>query len=574
MEFRLLGPLEVVDGGQTLALPAGKARALLAALLLRRNTVVSSVRLIDDLWGFDPPDTALNTLQVHVSQLRKALGRGDARSARGILVTRAPGYLLAVEPEQVDLERFERLLAEGRQALGEGEADRAAALLGDALSLWRGPPLADLADEALAQPEIARLDELRLTALEERFEAELQLGSHTALVAELEAAVAEHPLRERLRHQLMLALYRSGRQADALGVYQRTRHDLVEELGIEPSLALQQLEKAILLQDPALEPAQSAALDAAPDAPARPGPPDAPRREVRKTVSVLVAELAYRRDADPETQRRTLDTWFESAQEVLARHGGRAERLLGDALLGVVGIPSVHEDDALRAVRAAVDLREVSVDLEIQIGISTGEVLARESASPELEVGGAVVGDATRLAREAGIGSVALSESTRRLVADAVRVEHLGGDSAGAGWRLVELHAGLPAVRRRLDTALVGREQELAWLRRGVETAVRERRTHLFTVLGPAGIGKSRLAPKLTLQLGQEARGLVGRCLSFGSGSTFWPLAEILRQLDGDDPHGEIARVLGGDEEAHLVASRLAAAGGGPGGARPGRPSF
>src|SRR5919198_1134191 len=241
-------------------------------------------RLIDDLWGFDPPDTALNTLQVHVSQLRKALGRGDARSARGILVTRAPGYLLAVEPEQVDLERFERLLAEGRQALGDGEAERAAALLADALSLWRGPPLADLADEALAQPEIARLDELRLTALEERFEAELQLGSHTALVAELEAAVAEHPLRERLRHQLMLALYRSGRQADALGVYQRTRHDLVEELGIEPSLALQQLEKAILLQDPALEPAQSAAPEAA-----RPRPPDTPQREVRKTVSVLVA---------------------------------------------------------------------------------------------------------------------------------------------------------------------------------------------------------------------------------------------------------------------------------------------
>ncbi len=247
MEFRVLGPFEVCEGGQPLEIGAGKQRALLAVLLLRSGEVVSTDRLIDALWDEDPPASALNSIHVYVSQLRKALGNGH-------LETRGHGYLLALEPEQLDLGRFERLLGEGRELLAEGEAERAAEVLRAALALWRGPPLSDFASEPFAHGEIARLEELRLSALEERVEADLALGRHAELVPELEALVREHPLRERLRAQLMLALYRSGRQAEALDAYQQARRMLAEELGLEPGRRLQELEGAILRQDPELDP--------------------------------------------------------------------------------------------------------------------------------------------------------------------------------------------------------------------------------------------------------------------------------------------------------------------------------
>jgi YVTN family beta-propeller protein len=247
MEFRILGPFEVSERGQLLEVGAGKQRALLALLLLRAGEVVSTDRLIDALWEERPPASALNSVHIYVSQLRKALGNGRLR-------TRAHGYLLALEPEQLDLGRFERLLAEGRELLAEGEAERAAEALRAALALWRGPPLSDFASEPFAHGEIARLEELRLAALEERIEADLALGRHAELVSELEALVREHPLRERLRAQLMLALYRSGRQAEALDTYQRGRRVLIEELGLEPGRTLHELEGAILRQDAELDP--------------------------------------------------------------------------------------------------------------------------------------------------------------------------------------------------------------------------------------------------------------------------------------------------------------------------------
>jgi DNA-binding SARP family transcriptional activator len=234
MEFRILGPLEVVDGDRSVPLGGGRQRALLALLLTRPNEVVSTDRLADELWGARPPKRALNTIQYYISQLRKVLGADR-------IVTRAPGYLIRVRPEELDLTRFERFL----------ERDDPEALRG-ALDLWRGPALADLTFERFAQAEAARLEELRLAALERRIELDLTAGRDAELVGELERLIAEHPLRERLRGQLMLALYRAGRQAEALAAYQAARGTLVESLGIEPGPPLQELERALLRQDPSL----------------------------------------------------------------------------------------------------------------------------------------------------------------------------------------------------------------------------------------------------------------------------------------------------------------------------------
>ena len=243
LEFRILGPLEVVaNGAGVVPIAAQKQRALLALLLLNANEVVSTDRLVDGLWGASPPKTAVTSLQNSVSQLRKLLGPG-------VLETKTPGYVLRVDDDAVDLSRFERLVAAARGA----DAGRRAALLREALDLWRGEPLAELAFEPFADMEIRRLGELRLIVLEQRIEAELDLGHHAELVPELEVLVQRHPLRERLRAQLMLALYRAGRQADALQAYADARRALVDELGIEPSPALQQLHAAILRQEARLD---------------------------------------------------------------------------------------------------------------------------------------------------------------------------------------------------------------------------------------------------------------------------------------------------------------------------------
>src|SRR5215207_251793 len=246
MQFRILGPLEVAELERIVPLGGAKQRAVLAVLLLHRREVVSTDRLIDALWGGRPPATALKTVQGYVSHLRKALGAD-------LLLTQGRGYLLAAKPDQVDADRFEALTNEVHRALEAGKASRASELLGDALALWRGPPLADFAYESFAQAEIGRLEEVRLTALEDRIDADLALGGHAQLVGELEALCGEHPNRERLQRQLVLALYRSGRQSDALESYRKVKRRLVEELGLEPGPELQQLERAILTQDPAIE---------------------------------------------------------------------------------------------------------------------------------------------------------------------------------------------------------------------------------------------------------------------------------------------------------------------------------
>ena len=246
MEFRILGRLEVWDGGDAVALGGPKPRALLALLLLHPNEVVPADRLIEELWRNDRPEHAAAALQVNLSRIRKAL-------PHDVVETRSPGYILHVEPDALDLDRFERLVNEGRALLDRGLPTEASERLRRALSLWRGPALGDFAYEGFAQAAIARLEEIRLAAVELRIQADLARGRHDDLIAELGALIVEHPLRERLRQQLMIALYRSGRQAEALNVFKDARRALVHELGIEPSGALQELERAILRQDPSLD---------------------------------------------------------------------------------------------------------------------------------------------------------------------------------------------------------------------------------------------------------------------------------------------------------------------------------
>jgi YVTN family beta-propeller protein len=245
IHFGVLGPLEVTRDGAPIDLGPRKQRAVLAILLLSANRVVPTARLIDDLWGDAPPETARSALQVYIAGLRKALGEGGAA-----LTTRAPGYLLAVDNGALDVDRF---VALRDQARASGDVRRKAALLHEALELWRGVPLAELDGEPFAAAARLHLEELRLGALEERIDADLELGRHAQLVPELDALAADHPYRERLRGQQMLALYRSGRQADALAAYRAAREASVEDLGLEPGPELKALERAMLDQDPRLD---------------------------------------------------------------------------------------------------------------------------------------------------------------------------------------------------------------------------------------------------------------------------------------------------------------------------------
>jgi DNA-binding SARP family transcriptional activator len=306
-EFRLLGPLEAVVGGKPVPLAAAKPRALLALLLLHRNRVVSTDRLIDELWEDDPPATATKTLQVYVSQLRKELGADR-------LLTRPRGYLLRVEEGELDLDRFERLTAAGSTRLADGDAAGARHELRQALDLWRGSP----------EPVVARLDELRLSAHEEWLHAAVDSGQAAAAIPQLERLVRDHPLRERPRALLMLALYRTGRQADALELFRQTRGLFVNELGIEPGPELRELESAILRQEPELRLAPATQRQA----PAR------PRRwwplvaAAAAAIAALVAVLALRGGAETPTSPQTnseLRTYVFKLENFLAQsHDGRA----------------------------------------------------------------------------------------------------------------------------------------------------------------------------------------------------------------------------------------------------------
>jgi DNA-binding SARP family transcriptional activator len=547
LEVRLLGPLEVRDGERVVDVRRRKERALLAALALRAGAAVSTDRLVDELWGEEAPKTAKHALENYVSQLRKTLGSE-------VISTRPNGYALELDPAQVDVVRFERLVAEARGARAEQRAEQ----LGAALSLVRGSPLGDLALEPFAPAEIRRLEELELGAREELVDAELELGRHAEVVAVLERLVAAHPYRERVRAQLMLALYRCGRQADALGAYQDARRVLVEELGIDPGEELQELERAILRQDASLRPPRRVSPKPASTAAA-----SAPRRPSRKTVTVLVAELANAPELagvlDPEPLRAVLDRYAELTRAVVERHGGTLARLAGDTTLAVFGVPEAHEDDALRAVRAAFELRERvgvlndgllpehGVFLELRSAAATGEVLVTPETD-ELATGRAV-SEAEQLERGARAGQILLATSTYPLVKDVVGAEEVPPDEAGGvggAFRLVELLPDLYGRALRLDSPLVGRRRQLAALASAFESAVGEQALHVFTLLGQAGVGKSRLVQEFAGGVESVATVLQGRCLPYGEANAFWALSEALGDAGVPEP------VLG-DEPASAV---------------------
>jgi DNA-binding SARP family transcriptional activator/class 3 adenylate cyclase len=530
VEFRILGPLEVRAAGHAVPVPGAKPRAVLAVLLLQANRPVSAERIAQALWGEEAPAAAANTVQVHVSRLRKALGDGAP------LVTTAAGYELRVGPGELDAGRLEAGLATGRAELAAGRPEASAEVLEAALAEWRGPPLADLADAPFADRERARLEELRVAAFEELVEARLALGRHAEVVGQLDALIAEHPYRERLRAQQMLALYRCDRQAEALQAYQDARRALVEELGIEPGERLRELERAVLAQDPALA-APAAARPAGavrtsgpphdgPDAgPSAPGGAAAgPARPQRRLVTVLCAGVAAV-EHDPEV----LDALLDRLEVVVARHGGSVENVSGDVVVGVFGLAELHEDDAQRAVRAARDLH--AEDERLRLGIESGEVFVGGGSR---RASGDVFTLAAALQAAADPGDTALGERARALLRDAER----------------------PA-----RSPFVDREAEVAALRR-VFAAVREERVcRPVSVIGPAGIGKSRLAQELAATL--DATVVMGGCPSYGEGVTYRPLAEVVGTLGGREG---VAELLGDGPAAQMV---LAAAGLSDGQAQP-----
>jgi DNA-binding NarL/FixJ family response regulator/DNA-binding SARP family transcriptional activator len=338
VEYRILGPLEVVDEGEPVALGRLKERLVLAVLLLHANELVARERLIDELWGESPPPTARKAVNGYVSQLRKALTRNGSDP----ITTVDGGYRIELDLGKLDAARLQQVLAAARVRLSAGELEAAAELLSEALALWRGPTLAGLLLESRGRDQVAQLDELRLTALMDRIDCDLALGRHEQVLGELQVLVGEHPLRERLRAQLMLAFYRADRQAEALEAYKQAREVLVEELGIEPSPALQRLQREILTQDPALELPTGIA---APTGLARPAQ-DAP---VAPTRLVLAEDHYLLREGTRRLLETSPDLEIAAVCEDLATLLAAVEAERPDVVITDIRMPPGNLDEGIQA---------------------------------------------------------------------------------------------------------------------------------------------------------------------------------------------------------------------------------
>jgi len=548
MHARILGSFQLEEGGRRIPMGGARQSAVLVSLLLHANEVVPSEQLLMDLWGEDSPPSAANSLQAAISRLRRVLPPGR-------LITQGPGYALRIFPEELDVSQFGQLVSEGREALKGGAAEQAARTLRQALSLWQGPALADFRYEPFAQAEIVRLEELHLTCLEERVEADLALGLAGVLVAELRRLVSEHPLPERLRSQLMLALYRDGRQGEALEVYREFRSVLRDELGLDPSPRLRELETAILRHDSLVSPASTAA-----------GAPLA-----RRPVTVVCILLRVASDSglalDPEAYEVVNEQSVSGLTAVLERYGGKLAISADERLIGVFGAASVHEDDALRAVRASLEARRVltsemvdmlrryGASLTYRFGVATGEALV--GGSVPLGSAGNVSAQAVMLAEAAEPGQILIGRQTQELAAAAIETESAGPDR----FILQSAHAAVRPLALRLDVPLVGRDEELRQLAAACAAASQEQLTTLVTVIGEAGIGKTRLVYEIEHRHGHEMTVLTGRCLPYGEGITFWPLREVIMQASGGhDSPDKIKILLDGQPDAAEVAARLSLA--------------
>ena len=602
MEFRILGPLEVLDdSGCALALGGPKQRALLAVLLLDAGAVVSADRLIEELWGEDPPGSARGVLQVYVANLRKLLEPGRTTGAAPtVLRTQPPGYRLDPGAHRFDLVTFRRLAATGTARAEAGDPHGAAEALTEALALWRGPVLSDLAVGLDTQGTLAQLEEQRLAALEQRVEVELALGRHRDLVGELEALVAAHPLREQLWSLLIVALYRCQRQAEALDAYRKARHTLAEELGIDPGRPLQELERAVLAQDPALDWTPPATTPPPPDPVQPPAPARRPGEE-RKVVTVLCCGLTgapASGPVDPEDARARLRPYQELVLAEIRRFGGTPEWSYGQRVVGVFGAPSAHEDDPERAVRAGLRIleaaRERTADpgdaVSVRVGVSTGEALVAldpGNQAGEGLVSGQVADTAAELGALASAGGLLVDEATWRPTRNQVNYEAVEPAPPGRGplgaWRATAARSRHGAeLREPAATPFVGREDELAVLHGLYRRAVREESLQLVVVTGEAGVGKSRLVSgavrrSWTASPTWSTGGRAAACPT-ATGVAFWALGEIVKAeagiLESDGPETAAGKLAARRRGGRGSAGRTRLAAGAPGAAgRPDRPS-
>ncbi len=583
LEFRLLGEIAVLADGQPLDLGGIRQRSVLALLLLQRDRAISTDLLADRLWSDEQPLSAIKTVQVYVSRLRHALG-----SEAGRLTSTASGYRLSVADDEFDVARFERGLRQAREASASGSRDDARATLEAALANWSGSALGDVATEPFARREADRLEELRLQAIEELFEMRIGEGAGRETIAELRRLVAEEPGRERLWRLLMLALYADGRQSEALEAYQDARRYLADELGLDPSPELQELERAILTQE---APRPSRAAPPTPAAIARdddtgsvvapatseaePGP-----RRTRRVVTVLRAAI-LRSMVDGDLDPEILETHERRSQEIVRRaverHGGIIERADQVGVTAVFGLAIAREDDALRAVRAATELSADPRSIDVGdggvlgVGVATGEVLAGVTADEGMLVTGAPLQLATRLAAQAGAHGILLSSDTERLVRGATSTEPVPDDpdaeTAVGVVRLIAVTEG-DAIERRTTTPFVGRTAELDALAVAFERVVAAGTPGVVTVIGPPGVGKSRLVHEALARIGDGATILRSRCLPYGEGITYWPVRELIQAaagIDHDEPaadalakiDGIVARLDRGDLIRRGVGSIL-----------------
>lgn len=589
-----------------------RPRALLARLLISANDVVSTDALVDDLWGAEAPPTAEHMVQVYVSRLRKFL----KEDGRRVLITRDPGYLVQLGGDDVlDVTLFERVVRQGRKKIVDDPTE-AVALFERALRLWRGPALADFAYERFAQAAAAQLEELRVVAEEERIEAMLMLGRDQDAILDLDSIVVKYPMREHLRAQQMLALYRIGRQAEALAVFQDARQTLARELGIDPGPELQSLEESILRHDPDLGGLRKRPSRATPHTPlfevqhdraicrscgqsnnegnavcSRCGSAlttQVPAPDVRKTVTVIFSDVtgstALGERLDPESLRAVMSRYFDRMKAILESHGGTVEKFIGDAIMAVFGIPLVHEDDALRACRAALEMRDAldplneelerdwQVTITTRTAVNTGEVIAGDPSSSQTLVTGDPVNAAARLEQAAAGGEVLIGEATYGLVREAVVAEAVepilakGKAKPLPAYRLSSMISGASARPRRLDSPMVGREVELRLLGGAFERTITERTCVLAIVVGVPGVGKSRLVHEFTASISGRATDFLGRCLPYGDGITFWPVSEVIHEAaaisEGDSPEEarfRIEALLPETDERALIRDRVAA---------------
>jgi DNA-binding SARP family transcriptional activator len=563
LDVRLLGPVAVYRDGDELPLRGGKGRAALALLALRAGQVVSADSLVEALWGELPTATARTGLQVQISKLRKLLAAAD-----GGLETRSPGYVLAVDPEQIDVFRFDDCVAEARKASASGDATRARDHLEHALAEWRGVPLDGIDAPGLDEALITDLISRRTAARVALVEAELTLGEHREAVPTLERLMAEEPLDERIHALAATALYRSGRQADALEVLAHLRRALSEDLGIEPGPAVVDLEAKILRHDADLELQPTGEDDAAAIA----------VREGRKTIIALACRLdAADRNGgplDPEARGSVTAGIMDLVRGVYDAHGAVSFDVPGELLCAVFGVPRVHEDDVERAIQVAIQLLDLGtadddrspVQLEMRVGISTGEVLIEDAGATERLLSAGPVEEAAQLVRSARAGEILITEAAakRSFTIAGSQPSELLVLSEGAKPTMTRRLTAIPDVApARHRAPLVGRQEELAVLTNALQRARSDRSCTLVTVLGPAGVGKSRLLASFVDGL-NDVRILRGRCLSYGRDMSLWPVIEMLTGAAGvafDHPSQQvrkkIAKLIDGLDDADFVERQL-----------------